>query len=111
MSGDATIESTSRPIQVSTMTAAVRASPSVEPGCSSTRRYARKVAIAASVPAGIANRATRRRKPGRARSVLGASARKNDGMPIVSAPTSVRWRGRNGKTRPNTPTASEISIA
>ena len=67
--------------------------------------------MAASVPAGIANRSTRRTNPGRNRSVLGASARKNDGMPIVTAPISVRCRGRNGNTKPTTPVASEISIA
>ena len=71
----------------------------------------RNVAIAASVPAGIANRSTRGTNPGRNRSVFGASARKNDGIPIVRAPISVRCRGRNGNTNPATPTASESSIA
>ena len=54
--------------------------------------------MAARNPGGIAKRSTRPTKPGRNRSAFGASARKNDGMPIVSAPISVRCRGRNGNT-------------
>ena len=34
--------------------------------------------------------------PGRAMSVLGASARKNDGIPNVTALMSVAWRGKKG---------------
>ena len=51
----------------------------------------------AAVPAGIAKLArSRRKRSGRHGPVLGASARKNAGMPIVMADASVRWRGRNG---------------
>jgi hypothetical protein len=42
--------------------------------------------------------------------VLGARARKNDGMPIVRLPTSVRCLGKNGNGRPATPIASASNI-
>ena len=67
--------------------------------------------MAARIPAGIVKRSTRRTNPGRNRRALGASARKNDGIPIVSAPISVRCRGRNGNTTLATPTASDSTIA
>ena len=36
------------------------------------------------------------------RPLLGASARKNEGIPIVSRAAIVRWRGRNGNVKPST---------
>ncbi len=45
-------------------------------------------------PDGTAYRITRRTKCGRARSVLGASARKKAGTPMVRVDSSVRCRGR-----------------
>ena len=51
----------------------------------------------AAIPAGTAKRPTSKRKPSdRKRPSLGASARKKDGMPIVSPAASVRWRGSSG---------------
>lgn len=47
-------------------------------------------------PDGIAYRITRRTKWGWARSLLGASARKNAGTPMVSVDSRVRCLGRNG---------------
>jgi len=111
VSGAAMIESTSKPIHVKTITAVVRASASDTPASLLASPYPRNVAIAASAPAGTAKRPTRATNPGRNRSELGASARKNDGIPIVSAPISVRCRGRNGNANPATPIASDSSIA
>ncbi len=65
----------------------------------------------ARIPAGAANRRTRETNPDRNRSALGASARKNEGMPIVSDAIRVRWRGRNGNTNPATPVARASTIA
>ena len=65
----------------------------------------------ASIPAGAAKRSTRFTNPGRNRCEFGASARKNDGMPIVSDAISVRWRGRNGNTLLATPVEMASTIA
>src|SRR4051812_13331706 len=58
--------------------------------------YVTNVATAAMTPLGIAYRITLRTKCGLARSLLGARARKNAGMPIVNVERRVRWRGRKG---------------
>ena len=56
----------------------------------------------AAVPAGIAKRAVSRRKPrGSYGPLLVARVRKKAGMPIVTAETNVRCRGRNGNGRVN----------
>lgn len=52
--------------------------------------------VPAMAPPGIASRSTRFTKPVRARSSLGASARKKAGMPMVSEDSTVECRGRNG---------------
>ncbi len=59
----------------------------------------------------MANLSTRRKKPRRNRSVLGSSARKNAGVPIVSAVTTVRCRLRNGNGSVSRIVASETTIA
>ena len=59
---------------------------------------------AAMNPTGAANLSTRFTNPLRARAAFGARARKNDGAPMVSVPTSVRCRGTNGKGREKMPT-------
>ena len=64
------------------------------------RGFGVKVATAATTPAGMANRSTRATKPGSARFVLGARARKKPGMPMVRLLISVRLRGRNGNGQP-----------
>jgi len=69
-----------------------------------------KAVAAAIAPEGTANSITRRKNPGRNRSVLGISARKNPGIPIVRALIRVRWRGRKGKAKPGTET-SRIRVA
>ena len=84
----------------STSVAVVRSCSSESPSVCRAMRYATNVASEASRPPGSAIRSTRPRKPGRTRSVFGASARKNAGTPIVNVPTSVRWRGRNGYVTP-----------
>ncbi len=62
-----------------------------------------KVAAPAITPPGIEYRITRRTKWGFARSLFGASARKNAGTPIVNVDNSVKCRGRNGySTRQHT---------
>ena len=90
LSGAATIESTSNPTNVNVMTAVVRACTVVTPGSCVASRYPRKVAVAARTPVGIVKRRTRPTNPGRNRSALGASAKKKEGIPIVTAPISVR---------------------
>ena len=109
VSGAATIESTRNPIHVSIITAAVCACS--ERDARLARGPARRRGTSRSRPA--CPRGSRTAAPGaRTRAgtarVFGASARKNDGMPIVSAPISVRCRGRNGNTNPTTPIASEM---
>ena len=61
-----------------------------------------------TAPAGTANRRTRRRNPGWYRRLFGPSARKNAGMPIVTADTRVRCRGRNGNGSAN---AAAVTMA
>ena len=62
------------------------------------------------IPAGIAKARTRLKNPGRNRSLFGMRARKNPGIPMVSALTSDRWRGRNGNTTAKTPVRTEITV-
>jgi len=50
-------------------------------------------------PEGRAAVNTRRTKPGWARSLLGASDRMNDGIPIVNHAAMVMWIGWNGYSR------------
>src|SRR6516162_299314 len=54
-------------------------------------------------PDGSADVSTRRTKPGLARSLLGASDRMNDGMPMVNHAAMVTWMGWNGYNRGSTP--------
>ena len=49
-----------------------------------------------TMPTGTQNRTTRGRNPGRAGSWLGSKLSTKPGMPIVSASTTVSWRGISG---------------
>src|SRR5664279_3692813 len=51
--------------------------------------YETRTTIPETTPAGTANRSTRRRNPGTYRRLFGPRARKNAGMPIVTADTRV----------------------
>ena len=90
VNGRATIPRTHSATAASTSAAAVCAWTRVFPESNSATRNAEKDANAATIPAGTAKRRTRRRKPGLARSVLGSSARKKAGIPMVSEPIRVR---------------------
>src|SRR6478735_6947682 len=65
------------------------------------RTYDTSTTMPETTPAGTANRSTRLRKPGTYRRLFGPRARKKAGMPIVTADTRVRCRGRNGNGRVN----------
>ena len=93
------------------MVAALRDSVSVEPSTERAAKYTVSAAVAAMTPAGIANRTTRGRNPGRARRGSGARASTNPGMPTLRVRTSVRWRGRNGNSTPATDTTAAINTA
>lgn len=103
--------STHRATELSTRVAVVLATASVVPPSARTTEKARKVAVAATTPAGTAKRRTRPTKPASALGAPVASARTKPGMPMVRLLTSVNCRGRNGNGQPATPTARASATA
>ena len=97
--GLATTTKTQNAETISTMSVAVDASPRAT-SLASTPGFAHsqniKVNRPTVMPAGIARRNTRRTKPSRARSQLGANDSTKAGIPIVNQPVIVTWIGSKG---------------
>lgn len=108
--GRLTMARANSPMAVSTMTAVVLACSS-DTSSAMASWYPAKAARVAMMPVGTANRRTRPTKPGRVRFADGARARKNDGIPMVTAPIRVRCLGRKGKGTVARPTARAIPMA
>ena len=88
------------PSTIRVVVAAVRPSSSVPPKTVSTKKNESSDAIPIEIPAGNANAARAfSRRPRYSGPSLGASARTNDGIPIVISAATVSWRGRNGKVK------------